>query len=176
MPATKPRLAKNGTDWFRREASGIAAGDIFSVPLPGGGFGFGRVMNTKDGAMIAEFFRHWQADNTYSDAIPASGRLFSPIGIDISDIAYRNRKRPWQVIAKDPDYYPDDFYEIPFLLANVGNLGYGYFTYYDSFDQRYGSVSKEDVDNGRICSNMPQHPGMIEIEIEEQLARQGIHG
>lgn len=176
MISEKPRLTKDGIDWFQRERRGIAAGDIFSVPLPNGGYAFGRVMNAHDGATVAEFFRCWQADDSYTDAIPAAGRLIAPIGILIGDIAYRNRKRPWKVIAKDPDYYPDDFYEIPFMLANVGNLGYGYFTFHDRFDEHFGSVSKDDVDNGRICSHMPQHPDYVTELISEQLARQGIHG
>ncbi|WP_081687717.1 Imm26 family immunity protein [Glycomyces tenuis] len=170
--SSNAKLAKDGIDWFQRKAKGIEAGDIFSIPLPRG-YGFGRVMNTQDGARIAEFFRFWQEDESFSEAISASGRLFSPIGIFLDGIAYRNRKRPWKVIAKNPNYYPDDLYEIPFLLEKGPGYDYGYFTLNERYE-RFGPVSQEDVDKGRVCSLLPQHPDMIAEMVEELLTELGI--
>lgn len=78
---TRSRIAADGTDWFQRRRKGIEAGDVFSLPLPSGGYGFGRVMNAHGGADIAEFFRYRSSDDVYSDGSLHSGRLFSPIGI-----------------------------------------------------------------------------------------------
>lgn len=173
--AVTQQRAENGENWFQREFKGIEAGDIFSLPLQTNGYAFGRVMNAHDGAQIAEFFRHWQPDNAYSEAIPDSGRLFSPIGIMITQISYRNRKRPWQVIHKDPEYYPDDLYEIPFLSASGPNYEFRYYTL-NNIRKELGPVTKKEAEEGKVCEIMPQHPGWITNFVEKLLKAQGLLG
>jgi hypothetical protein len=93
--ANTTRTAVDGYDWFQRKFKGIEVGDVFSVPLPLGGFGFGRVINAHDGATLAEFFRYWKSTPEFEPAITSAGRLFAPTGFFVTDIAYRNRKRTW---------------------------------------------------------------------------------
>jgi len=168
---TDHQVAADGTNWFQRRRRGIDAGDVFSLPLPSGGYGFGRVMNVHDGADIAEFFRYRSFESTYSDDILRAGRLFSPIGIMITAIAWRNRERPWRVVRKDPVYYPDDLYEIPFLSASGTGGGLEYYTLND-IRKVLGSVSPEEEKNGTVCSIMPQNPGWIARTVEERLPPQ----
>lgn len=169
------QVADDGYDWFLRRFKGIEAGDVFSFSLPSGGFAFGRVMNAHDGAQIAEYFRHWQEDDAFSDGIVLSGRLFAPIGVWISGIAYRNRKRPWKVIHKDPEYYPDELYDIQFLAASGYRGAYQYYTLRD-IGKFYGAISKEELDNELVCSIMPQHPGMIANLVEKHMRASGLMG
>ena len=70
----------DGYDWFQREFKGIAAGDVFYVPIDDG-FGFGRVLNTHGGASIAEFFKYWSRDTTFTPDIITSGRIMGPVGL-----------------------------------------------------------------------------------------------
>ncbi|MBA4491924.1 Imm26 family immunity protein [Paracoccus sp. S1E-3] len=168
----KRRTARDGFDWFQRKFKGVEAGDIFAVPLPDGSYAFGRLMNAKDGATIAEFFRARRDTPDFDEGIVQSGRLFAPTGILITDIESRNRKRPWKVIHKDPEYYPDDLYDLRFFQG----MGSGTWTYYTLNDQRetLGPVSDEDIGNWRVGSIMPQHPEQITKAIVRQMERQGI--
>ncbi len=95
--------AFDGYDWFLRTRKGISAGDVIAVPLKCGGFGFGRVLNVHDGATLAEFFAYWSEEASFDQEIIESPRLFSPVGISVMDIEYRNRKRDWKVIHRDSE-------------------------------------------------------------------------
>ncbi len=172
--ATHPKrpLAKNGYDWFSQKFKGIEAGDVFCVPLPDGSYGFGRLMNAKDGAIIAEFFRIRRQTPDFDFAIIQSGRLFAPVGVMSDSIAYRNRKRPWKVIHKDSDYYPDDLYDLHFYCG-YGPGKWQYFTLYER--KPLGPVSDEDIRNWQVVGSlMPQHPGRVEIVIVERLEELGL--
>ncbi len=171
MP-TKRKQARDGFDWFGRSFKGINAGDVFAVPLPDGTYAFGRQMNAKDGATIAEFFRARRDTPDFDPEIIRSGRLFSPVGILITDIAHGNRKRPWQVIHKDRDYYPEDLYGLKFHRG-TGPGQWQYFTLDDEF-QTLGRVSDEDVRDWRVPSLMPQHADRVVNVIMEKLKKQGL--
>ena len=156
----------HGFDWFKRTFKGISAGDVFSLPLSKG-YGFGRVLNAHDGATIAEFFRYWAPDNQFHPDILTSGRLFSPVGILITDIGHGRRVRDWTVISKDPNFYPDDLYEIPFAQSHDGQN----WTFYTLKNDRkiVGPVSIEDIQAWAVASQLPQHKGRITKMVEETL-------
>lgn len=102
-------------------------------------------MNAKDGATIAEFFRARRMTPEFDPEILQSGRLFGPVGVLIGDIEGPNRKRPWKVVHKDPEYYPDDLYDIPFFQG-MGAGTWQYFTLNNHFEI-LGPVADEDVGN-----------------------------
>lgn len=158
--------------WFGREFKGIQAGDVFSIPLSDGTYAFGRLMNAKDGATIAEFFRTRRDTAEFSPDILRTGRLFGPVGILVGDIEYRNRKRPWKVIHRDMEYYPKDLYDWQFY-GGGGPGKWKYFTLRGN-QEFLGPASDNDVENWKIASNLPQHPGRITKMIEKQLAVQGL--
>jgi hypothetical protein len=89
------------------------------VPLSRG-FAFGRVLNAHEGASIAEFFNYWSADNDFKTYILNAQRLFSTVGILITDIAEGNRKRDWKVVHEDSQFYPRDLYDVPFSQSIDG--------------------------------------------------------
>lgn len=161
------RTAVDGYDWFQRELKGIEAGDIFAIPLRIGGYGFGRVVNAHPGASLAEFFRFWADAPAYAKEIADSGRLFPPTGFSVSDIAHRNRKRPWRVIHKDPHYYPADLYDLKFSQSHDGR-NWTYYTLNDHW-QTLGRISVNDVDEWEVPSRLPEHPDQIMSVVEYKL-------
>lgn len=171
MSGTK-RTNRDGFDWFGRELKGIEAGDVFAVPLPDGSYVFGRQMNAKDGANIAEFFRARRDSPEFDPEILKSGRLFGPVGIFADNIEHGRRKRPWKVIHKDPDYYPEDLYDLKFFRG-MGPGRWSWFTLEDEFETR-GPVSDHDVDNWRIAPLLGQSASAVEAVIQQQLEKQGL--
>ena len=166
------RIASDGRDWFGRKFKGVEAGSVFAVPLPDGTYAFGRLMNAKDGATIAEFFRARRMTPEFDPEILQSGRLFGPVGVLTGDIEGPNRKRPWKVVHRDPEYYPDDLYDIPFFQG-MGAGTWQYFTLNNHFEI-LGPVADEDVGKWKVASILPQHPEQITKMIVRQLARQGL--
>ena len=69
------KVDAHGFNWFQRKSKGVSAGDVFSVPLEGGGFGFGRVLNAHDGATLAEFFKYWSAKPEFNEEMRQMARL-----------------------------------------------------------------------------------------------------
>jgi hypothetical protein len=110
------RVARDGYDWFGRKFKGNEAGSVFSVPLPDGTYAFGRLMNAKDGANIAEFFRARRDTPEFDPAILQAGRLFGPVGVLAGDIEGPNDDREilgpvadkdvgsWKVASVLPQY------------------------------------------------------------------------
>ncbi len=166
------KVDAHGFNWFQRKSKGVSAGDVFSVPLEGGGFGFGRVLNAHDGATLAEFFKYWSAEPEFNDEMLESGRLFSPVGFLISDIQAGNRKRSWQVIHKDPEFYPEDLYEIPFCQSHDSE-NWTYYTLHDD-EKTLGKVSAEDVRKWKVASQLPQHRDRIAAVVEDSLKEVGL--
>lgn len=161
------RKASDGFDWFQRKRKGIQAGDVFSVPLPNGGYAFGRVLNTHDGATIAEFFQHKSESDSFQPDILKAGRAFSPIGILLTDIQSGNRKRPWKVIGRDPNFYPNDLYDLPFAIGDPPD-GMHVYTLED-LHKMVRRVSWNEVQNWDVGVRMPQHPDRISMKLEQKI-------
>lgn len=166
------RVARDGYDWFGRKFNGNEAGSVFSVPLPDGTYAFGRLMNAKDGANIAEFFRARRNTPEFDPAILQAGRLFGPVGVLAGDIEGPNRKRPWKVVHKDPEYYPDDLYDIPFFRGT----GAGTWRYFTLNDDReiLGPVADKDVGSWKVASVLPQYADEITDMIVWNMEQQGL--
>ena len=167
------KTAHDGYDWSGRKLKGIEVGDVFSLPLPDGSFAFGRVLNAHDGATVAEFFRARRDTPEFDPSVLESGRLIAPTGILFDGIEYRNRKRDWKVVAKDPDFYPDDLYDWKFVRSPDGRDNWEYYTLYDVWTMK-GRASNDDVKNWRFGTILPQHPGRLRDVIAEQLEKQGL--
>ncbi|MFD1794910.1 hypothetical protein FQV27_05500 [Paracoccus aurantiacus] len=166
------RTAKDGYDWFGRKFKGVEAGSVFAVPLSDGTYAFGRLMNAKDGATIAEFFRARRDTPDFDDGIINSGRLFGPTGVLITAIDAPNRKRPWKVVHKDADFYPDDLYDIRFARG-TGPGNWAYFTLENQFET-LGPLSDDDVGSWRVGFNLPQQPETLTQAIERRLEAEGL--
>ena len=161
----------HGYNWFQRTYKGVSAGDVFSVPLEQG-FAYGRVLNAHEGASIAEFFRFWSAESAFDPEIIKSPRLFSPVGILITDIASRQRKRAWKVVHQDSSFYPDDLYEIPFSQSWDGE-NWTYYTLLDD-EKTLGKIDFEAIKSWEVASQLPQHKSRIQKMLETQLVAAGL--
>lgn len=170
--ATEERTDVTGYNWFQRTFKGVSAGDVFIVPIEAGGFGFGRLLNANDGAIIAEFFRYWAPKPVFHEDILSSWRLFAPIGILADSISYRNRKREWKVIHRDPDFYPNDLYDLPFVRLGGGGK-WIYYTLHD-INTELGPVSDTDEETYKVGALGPQHPGFIAKLMENKLLTEGL--
>jgi hypothetical protein len=76
------------------------------------------------------------------------------------------------VIHKDPEFYPEDLYELKFCQSYDGRN----WTYYTLHDHKktLGKVAAEDVDQWLVSNRLPQHPDRITDVLQRHLMAQGV--
>ena len=92
-------------------------GDIFAVPLPGGRYAFGRILNLSDGWELVEIFAHIAESDRYSNEITEAGRLLPPIVINPRDV-FGGWK--WKIVDSHPGYVAPDLDSLRYMMGMPG--------------------------------------------------------
>ena len=103
----------------RKKGQAFKVGDIFVVPLDGGHYAFGRIINLKGSWNLAEIFAFASKTPIWSPAVIEAGQLFEPITIDVND-AFENNK--WRIIDHDDHIDKKSLESLRYVMGFPGNF------------------------------------------------------
>ncbi|EEG3117877.1 hypothetical protein IIL26_004298 [Salmonella enterica subsp. enterica serovar Kingston] len=173
---TDDHLSKNSDGKFidnvrfkiskRNKKQTCAVGDVFSIPLPSGGYGFGRIIyldNVKWN--VSAVFSYYSNNKIYSPGIIHSKELMPPVLMMPSVFFYNWR---YTIIHHDHNFiYPqlDDLCYVSgspghYWVNKVGEFGKG------------PTISDEDAI--KIPKYSLSHPDDFEILVENELRKKGL--
>lgn len=137
----------------------VEVGDVYAVPLPSGGFGFGRIIHLEDGYELAEYFEYFSEKQEFNTEIVSSGRAFSPMGVLLTEI----ENGSWKVVWKDSAYKCPDIATLRFVMGEPGRFS----------ELRVGEFGKgtpvSDKQAKGLLSRLPQHPGFVANMLEQHI-------
>jgi len=85
----------------------LQVGDVFTIPLEAGKWGFGRIVNLEREWDLVEIFAHVSPKPRYTPAAIASGRLLPPIPVDVNEAFIEGDGR-WRVVHSQPGFRLED--------------------------------------------------------------------
>jgi hypothetical protein len=98
----------------------LQVGDVFTIPLEPGVWGFGRIVNLAKSWNLVEVFAYVSREPRFTPAATSAERLFPPITVNM-DEAFVDGDGRWRVIHSQPGFTCSDLDELEYAVGDAGN-------------------------------------------------------